>query len=121
MTDARETAHSPLLPPHTPTPWFQSHRKIADNEDGMHSTEIYCKDGRTIATLAWYAVDKGNGITGTSRRANAEHIVNCVNSHQGLVDALGEIATYGRSGLCGADAHRMMEIAEEALKTAGAL
>lgn len=79
----RETAH-------TPTPWFQSHRKITGNEDGMHSTEIYCKDGKTIASLSWYVVDKGDGVTSTSRGANAAHIVKCVNSHDSLVKHLKE-------------------------------
>jgi hypothetical protein len=50
--------------------WKQSHRKIPNDPEGMYSTQVYDRNGKTIATLAWYSVQKGNVIT-TTREANA--------------------------------------------------
>jgi hypothetical protein len=57
--------------PHTPGPWFQSHRK---KPDGMHSTEVYDAAGETIASIAWYPVKTENGNIATAREANARLI-----------------------------------------------
>jgi hypothetical protein len=55
---------------HTPGPWLQSHRQIPD---GMYSTEVYAKDGETIATIHWYPVKTDDGWI-TSRDGNARLI-----------------------------------------------
>lgn len=54
----------------TPAPWFQEHRKKAN---GMYATEVFDKEGETIATLAWHSKKLGN-ITKTDREANARLI-----------------------------------------------
>lgn len=60
---------------YTPAPWFQSHRPIPHDKDGMYATQVYTEDGETIATLAWYAMPKDeNGRIGTYREANAKLI-----------------------------------------------
>lgn len=56
---------------HTPGPWKQSHRK---QPNGDYITQVYCAGGETIANVAWYPVELGDGITGTSRGANARLI-----------------------------------------------
>lgn len=58
---------------YTPGPWSQSHRK---RPDGMYSTEVYCVDGHTIASCAWYPrpADPTTGAIGTYREANA-HLI----------------------------------------------
>jgi hypothetical protein len=58
---------------HTPGPWAQSHRAIPNDPNGMWSTQIYDTNGKTIADVAWYAVQEGNVIS-TSREANARLI-----------------------------------------------
>lgn len=58
-------------PSHTPGPWAQSHR---EQPNGDYITQVYCENGVTIASLAWYPVELGDGITGTSREANARLI-----------------------------------------------
>jgi len=55
----------------TPGPWSQSHR---ERRDGMYSAEVYCEAGETIASVAWYPVVLGGGVTGTNREANARLI-----------------------------------------------
>lgn len=64
----------------TPGPWSQSHR---EREDGTYATEVYCSQGRTIATLSWYAVPHKGG-TASSRPANARLIAEA----PAMVDAL---------------------------------
>lgn len=59
---------------HTPGPWFQSHRAIPNDKDGIYSTQVYDEKGETIADLAWYPVNLGNGHIGTAREANARLI-----------------------------------------------
>jgi hypothetical protein len=67
---------------YTPAPWVQSHREIPNDEDGMYSTQVYTKDGKTICTLAWYPMPPKKVIidgkpmiqTGTYRDANAKLI-----------------------------------------------
>lgn len=61
-----------LLAGPTPGPWAQSHRET--DPDGMYRTEVYCSEGRTIATLAWYPAPKVNGVTRTYRESNARYI-----------------------------------------------
>lgn len=59
--------------------WFQAHRK---SKHGEYSTEVFCENGETICTLAWYPKPKEkaavNGklvlTTGTYREANAKLI-----------------------------------------------
>ncbi len=75
----------------TPGPWAQSHR---NNKRGMSATEIYDTSGETIATLAWYPVEKGNGVTATAREANAAFICLAVNNHDALVEALKPLAAF---------------------------
>lgn len=70
---------------HTKTPWRQSHRK---QPDGNYITQIYDAAGETIADLAWYPVDLGNGCTGTAREANAALIVAAVNEREELLRLL---------------------------------
>lgn len=53
--------------------WKQSHRKIPNDPEGMYSTQVYDCNGKTIATIAWYSVQKGN-ITTTTREGNAKLI-----------------------------------------------
>ena len=67
---------------HTPTPWRQSHR---EQPNGNYSTQIYDAAGETIADLAWYPVNLGNGRTGTARAANAALIVAAVNEREELL------------------------------------
>jgi hypothetical protein len=55
---------------HTPGPWFQAHRP---DSEGMYSTEVFDKEGVTIATLAWYPYTIGN-TTHTLRDPNAKLI-----------------------------------------------
>lgn len=67
---------------HTPSPWFQSHRQIPNDENGMYATQVYTEDGETIATLSWYKKPlppriingKKVKVTGTYREANAKLI-----------------------------------------------
>lgn len=62
--------------------WYQSHRQIPNDTDGMYATQVYCKKGETIATLSWYAAPKEKGIhngkevviTKSYREANAKLI-----------------------------------------------
>lgn len=56
---------------HTPGPWFQSH--LQDKTDGMYYTRVY-DHKEHIATLHWYPIDLGDGVTGTRREANAKLI-----------------------------------------------
>ena len=48
--------------------WSQSHR---EGKDGMYNTQVYDSEGETICTLAWHAVNEGNGVTSTDREENA--------------------------------------------------
>jgi len=34
--------------------WYQSHRQIPNDINGMWSTQVYDKNGETIASVAWY-------------------------------------------------------------------
>ena len=54
----------------TPGPWFQSHR---EGNDGMYRTQVYDKNGETIASLAWYPFTVDNN-TYTLRDQNAKLI-----------------------------------------------
>lgn len=56
-------------PAFTPGPWSCAHR---EGDDGMYRTQVFCPAGKTIANVAWYPVDQGNGVTATSRAANAQ-------------------------------------------------
>jgi hypothetical protein len=69
---------------HTPGPWFQEHRKKAN---GMYATEVFDKEGQTIATLAWHSKKIGN-VTITDREANARLIA----AAPDLLDALQKIS-----------------------------
>ena len=63
----------------TPGVWQYSHRK---NKKGDYSTEVYCEDGETIATLSWYPMPPRNeiiegenrSVIGTYRDGNARLI-----------------------------------------------
>ena len=70
---------------HTKLPWLQAHRIKAN---GMYGTEIFSKDGRTIAELAWYPKPMDSGVIGTYRQANAEFIITACNNHEKLLAAL---------------------------------
>ena len=62
--------------------WEWSHRPIPLNEDGMYSTQVYCKEGKTICSVDWYPCPREKGlhngkpvfITKTYREANAQLI-----------------------------------------------
>lgn len=62
----------------TPNKWHYTHRKQS-NDSGMYSTEVFCENGKTIATLSWYPMPQKRKIidgkpmlvTGTYREANA--------------------------------------------------
>lgn len=69
--------------------WSQSHRK--DN-NGMYSTEVYDDKGDTICTLAWHAVDEGNGVTSTDRDANA-HLIAAAPDMYKMIDELIKLGT----------------------------
>lgn len=58
---------------HTPTPWM--------TKEG----QIYGQDGKTLALIPYYDKEIKRDV------ANAELIVKCVNSHNGLVEALKAI------------------------------
>jgi len=66
----------------TPGEWFQSHRKIPNDRNGMYSTQVYCEKGETIASISWYMKPKESAIyegkpvliTGTYREGNAKLI-----------------------------------------------
>jgi len=71
-----------VMPPATPGPWFQSHRR---NADGMYRTQVYDAAGEEIATLAWYPVHQPGGVIATAREANARLIVAAPDFHQGAL------------------------------------
>jgi len=71
---------------HTKLPWSYEHRK---KKNGMYSTEVFCNEGQTIATLAWYSIPTDNGFT-TNREANAAFIVKACNCHDELLKAAKE-------------------------------
>ncbi len=94
MTDARET--------HSPTPW-----KIEKHPNSLTSDyPIFDMDGEYLGDI--------------DNKKDAQHIVKCVNSHDDLVQTLKEILIIARHEdfLC---RDTVMEITQEALKTAGAL
>lgn len=64
----------------TPNKWYQSHREIPNDEDGMYSTQVYTGDGEIIATVSWYPKPKVNGVTGTYREDNAILIADAGNT-----------------------------------------
>jgi hypothetical protein len=56
----------------TPGPWEQSHRKKGN---GFYDTQVYCDEGETIATIAWYPrAGPGEGVTSSYRTDNAAYI-----------------------------------------------
>lgn len=79
----------------TPNEWYQSHRPIPNDPDGMYNTQVYTEDGETICTLAWYpkppVFEKVEGekrkVIGSYREANAKLIAAAPN----LLDALEEM------------------------------
>ena len=78
------------LAPGTPLPWAQSHREYYDPffNGNMYSTQVYCLDGQTIATLSWYPDYRADGSVGTHREANAQYIVTACNAFPDLLKAL---------------------------------
>lgn len=80
---------------HTPGPWAQSHRK---QPNGGYVTQVYCEKGETIASLAWYPVEMGDGITGTSREANARLIAAAPDLLLALDDLLFAYCDPGNQG-----------------------
>lgn len=56
---------------HTPAPWQFEHRVTADGHN--YATEVFDKDGRTIATCSWYSIKTPYGYT-TNREENARVI-----------------------------------------------
>lgn len=52
----------------TPGIWSFAHR---EGDAGMFNTEVFCADGHTIATMAWYPMPTVDGVTGTYREGNA--------------------------------------------------
>ena len=75
---------------HTPAPWFQSHREIPNDINGMYATQVYTQDGETIATLSWYAMPKDEtGKIGTYREANAKLIAAAPDLLKACFNAMG--------------------------------
>lgn len=82
---------------HTPGEWFQSHRPIPNDEEGMYSTQVYTEDGETIATLHWYPMPKREDVfegkpvlvTGTYREANAKLIAAAPDLLNACFNAMG--------------------------------
>jgi len=80
--------------------WYQSHRPIPNDEDGMYATQIYTEDGETIATLSWYPKSKEKVIidgkpmvsTGTYRDGNARLIVEAPEMYSLLSGIIGNKA-----------------------------
>jgi hypothetical protein len=71
---------------HTPGPWFQSHRPV----EGGYSTQVYDKDGKTIATMAWYSVPFGKIVT-TNRLENAQLVAAAPDLLESLKSAIAVI------------------------------
>jgi hypothetical protein len=87
---------------HTPGPWFQSHREIPNDIDGMYATQVYTEDGKTIATLAWYEMPQRKEVvdgkpvlvTGTYREANAKLIAAAPELLEALQSSLNALEWY---------------------------
>lgn len=77
---------------HTPGPWKQSHRK---QPNGDYITQVYCAGGETIANVAWYPVELGDGITGTSRGANARLIAAAPDLLEALQQSINQMQMAG--------------------------
>jgi len=83
--------------------WYQSHREIPNDEDGMYATQIYTEDGETIATLSWYPKPKEKVIidgkpmisTGTYRDGNARLIVEAPEMYSLLSRIIGNKVAMG--------------------------
>ena len=81
----------------TPNKWYQSHRRIPNDKDGIYATQIYTKDGETIATLHWYPKPKEKVIIkgepkicfGTYRDGNARLIVEAPEMYNLLKGIIG--------------------------------
>ena len=71
----------------TPGPWFQSHR---EGDDGMYRTQVYDKNGETIASLAWYPYTVGNN-TYTLRDQNAKLIAAAPELLEALIQLVYEL------------------------------
>ena len=69
---------------HTALPWDASHRKVISG----YSTQVYTKDGETIATMHWYPKPEKEGVTATYREENARFVVKACNSYYELLEAL---------------------------------
>lgn len=103
---------------HTPTPWVSVHRgtkkDIAKGNDYFRvGSEADVSDPDMSCTH----------VFGTRKEANAAHIVKCVNLHDELVEALGELIENISPHSWGSHENKMGAIknACEALKKAGAL
>jgi hypothetical protein len=85
----------------TPKPWFQSHRQIPNDPDGMYDTQVYDSEGNTIATLSWHKKEpkkimiEGSPYTviGTHRPKNAQLIAAAPDMIDVLLE-LQETASY---------------------------
>jgi hypothetical protein len=56
-------------PKHTPGPWSFAHRAV---DSGMARTQVFCANGETIASFAWYPMPTTpDGVTGSYRDGNA--------------------------------------------------
>ena len=75
-------------PQHSPTPWFLSW------EDGKYGVVGSDTEGKCVCT-----VFNDGGEREPTRKANAKHIVHCVNNHDALVEALE--AAEGHLEYCG--------------------
>lgn len=92
-TDEREKQIREREAKATKGPWEASHRKIPNDANGMYDTQVYCSEGKTIATLAWYDRENPDGRTGSSREENCEFISHARADIPWLLYQLGELQT----------------------------
>lgn len=72
---------------HTPAPWF-SGEVSRTYDDGIEYINISAGDGCHVCKVSSREFEEG----GSQNKANADHIVKCVNLHDELVEALLPIA-----------------------------
>lgn len=84
---------------HTPTPWNTSYLKLPSGADQYNGWHIKAEDlNKTPVALVLETIGgKKNKLNQSPRqKANALHIVKCVNSHEELISLLYEVKNYFR-------------------------
>lgn len=69
--------------PHTPTPWFV----CRDDSDPKNDASLFIQSETAVIARMDRRGD-GSGTYMKRTKADAEHIVHCVNTHEALVEAL---------------------------------